>query len=79
VTLVRDQAPVTWRPVAKDGFALPESQATLRPAVARLASGETMDFTFTPDAPGDLTLESRLGPTGQGAVLGSVRLRVRPN
>ena len=48
---------------AKDGFALPAQQATVGPSEANVASGETADFEFTPDTPGDLKLEvDRLGP-----------------
>jgi len=57
VQLVRDSSVLTWRAVAKDGFTLPQQQATVRPSSARVASGETADFEFTPDAPGDLKLE----------------------
>lgn len=48
VSIVRDSVPVTWRAVAKDGAALPESQQTMRPAVSRVSVGETYDFTWTP-------------------------------
>jgi FtsP/CotA-like multicopper oxidase with cupredoxin domain len=54
--LVRDSSIVAWRPVAKDGFTLPANQATMRPSVARVASGETADFEFTPATPGELWL-----------------------
>jgi hypothetical protein len=47
----------TWRPVAKDGFTLPPQQATVQPSATFVASGETEDFEFTPDAPEDLKLE----------------------
>lgn len=55
--VMRDSSLVTWRAVAKDGFTLPPSQATMEPSVARVESGETADFELTPDAPGDLRLE----------------------
>jgi len=55
--VMRDSTPASWRPVAKDGFALPAEQATLRPAVARMSSGETGDFELTPTNPGELRLE----------------------
>ena len=55
--VVRDSSLVTWRAVAKDGFTLPASQATVRPSSVRVASGETADFELTPDAPGELRLE----------------------
>jgi hypothetical protein len=62
VRLVRDSSVLRWRAVAKDGFTLPARQATARPSEANVASGETADFEFTPDAPGDLALEiDRLG------------------
>src|SRR5215207_648268 len=57
VRLVRDSALLTWRPVAKDGFTIAAAQATMRPSVVNLPSGETADFEFTPDQPGEVTLE----------------------
>ena len=57
VQLVRDSSVLTWRAVAKDGFTLPQQQATVRPSSDRVESGETADFEITPDAPGDLKLE----------------------
>jgi len=57
VRLVRDSALLSWRPIAKDGFTLPPAQATVRPSVVNLPSGETADFEFTPDQPGELALE----------------------
>lgn len=62
VRVVRDSSELRWRPVAKDGFTLPPQQATARPGNASVNSGETADFEFTPDRPGDMTLEiDRLG------------------
>jgi FtsP/CotA-like multicopper oxidase with cupredoxin domain len=57
VRLVRDSTLLSWRPIAKDGFTLPPAQATVRPSVVSLPSGETADFEFTPDRPGELALE----------------------
>ncbi|MFN8573060.1 MAG: multicopper oxidase domain-containing protein [Gemmatimonadaceae bacterium] len=57
VRLRRDSSVVSWRPLAKDGFTLPASQATARPSEFRIASGETADFELTPDMPGELALE----------------------
>jgi len=62
--LVRDSALLAWRPVAKDGFTLPAAQAAARPSVVNLPSGETADFEFTPDRPGELALEVWSGPGG---------------
>jgi manganese oxidase len=78
IRLVRDQAPSNWRPLAKDGFTLPASQATMRPSFVRIASGETADFEFTPDRPGDLRLEYVPGPNPLATnVQAMVRLRAR--
>jgi len=57
VRIVRDSSVLTWRAVAKDGFTLPPQQATVGPSATFVGSGETADFEFTPDAPGDLRLE----------------------
>jgi manganese oxidase len=73
VRLMRDSALTAWRPIAKDGFTLPQSQATVRPSVTNVLPGETADFEFTPDQPGDLLLV--VGPTNR-APEASVRLRV---
>ena len=50
--------PVSWRAVAKDGWTLPDSQATFRPAVQPITVGETYDFEFQPDHAGELTLQA---------------------
>lgn len=63
VRLVRDSSALTWRAVANDGFTLPPQQATVGPSATFVGSGETDDFEFTPDTPGDLRLEiDRDGP-----------------
>jgi FtsP/CotA-like multicopper oxidase with cupredoxin domain len=56
VSITAGDAPTEWRAVAKDGYPLPPSQATVRPAVLVFAPGEIYDFELTPSAPGDLTL-----------------------
>ena len=73
VRLVRDSALAVWRPISKDGFTLPPAQATLRPSMADVLPGETADFEFTPDQPGDLFLV--VGPANR-APEATVRLRV---
>jgi FtsP/CotA-like multicopper oxidase with cupredoxin domain len=70
----RDSSVVSWRAVAKDGFRLPANQATVRPSTARVASGETADFEFTPDTPGDFTLEIGAPVRGVYQHLGAVGL-----
>ena len=73
VRLMRDSALLSWRPIAKDGFTLPASQATMRPSVANVPSGETADFEFTPDRAGELQLEIGASPVNVTTI---VRLRV---
>jgi FtsP/CotA-like multicopper oxidase with cupredoxin domain len=80
--LMRDSVPVTWRPIAKDGFDLPPGRAHAGPAIHRLASGETVDVEFIPDAVGDLTLQfievlPRQGGRPGTEVLMRVPVRIR--
>lgn len=56
ISLERDGAVVTWRPVAKDGADLPAHQIRDMPAKLVDAPGETHDFEITPDRPGILVL-----------------------
>ena len=58
LTLSAAGAPVSWRPLAKDGADLPPGQRDFRPAKLTLSIGETYDFEFRPEAPGDLTLDA---------------------
>jgi FtsP/CotA-like multicopper oxidase with cupredoxin domain len=82
VRVRRDSSLVSWRAVAKDGFALPTSQARVGASAARITSGETADFELTPDTPGELTLEigmptpGSLDPLANLQVQGTVRFRV---
>jgi len=78
VRLVRDSTPLAWRPIAKDGFALPAAQATVRPSVVNLPSGETADFELTPDRPGEVALEVWSGPGGKPTLHGRLPFRVSP-
>ena len=52
--LMRDSTMLSWRAVAKDGMDLPADQATMRPARVQLGNGETYDFEFIPQEPGQL-------------------------
>jgi FtsP/CotA-like multicopper oxidase with cupredoxin domain len=75
--LRRDSSFVTWRPVAKDGFTLPGSQAVARPSIVQVSSGETADFEFTPEQPGEVMLEIGTRPESRPIqVQGTVRLHV---
>jgi hypothetical protein len=62
VSLNAGDAPVQWRPVAKDGYPLPPSQATARPAVLVFDPGEIYDYELTPSAAGELVLKFGLPP-----------------
>jgi FtsP/CotA-like multicopper oxidase with cupredoxin domain len=55
VSVKRGTTPVEWRAVAKDGYPLPASQATMRPAALMFDPGEIYDFEFTPKERGQLT------------------------
>ncbi|MBK5188349.1 MAG: multicopper oxidase domain-containing protein [Gemmatimonadaceae bacterium] len=57
IRLLDDTTLVAWRMLAKDGQDLPLVQQVVKPAAARLATGETMDVAFTPPHPGEYTLE----------------------
>lgn len=64
-----------WRPIAKDGADLPESQRTLQSAFLLTGPGETADFEFTPTTPGVLVLN--VGTRASGWHIPQV-IRVRP-
>lgn len=74
-TLGTDTTVATWRPVAKDGADLPESQRTPRAAFLLTGPGETADFEFTPAEPGNLILDVRTRLSGWNV---PVLLRVHP-
>lgn len=48
ITLQSDSTVLPWRPVAKDGAALPAALAITGPARIRMSPGETYDVEFTP-------------------------------
>ncbi|MBZ5599397.1 MAG: multicopper oxidase domain-containing protein [Acidobacteriia bacterium] len=57
ISLLADSKPVSWRALAKDGWTLPDAQATLRPAQQSITVGETYDFEFASEHPDKLVLE----------------------
>ena len=73
--IAKDTMLVRWQPVAKDGFDLPASGRSSRPAQRVVSIGETFDFEYTPTAPGFLRLEVR-APRGQHGLLIRVPIRV---
>jgi FtsP/CotA-like multicopper oxidase with cupredoxin domain len=52
----RDTTVLEWRPVAKDGADLPDTQRVLSSASRRLSVGETFDAEFTANEPGEYRL-----------------------
>ena len=54
--LRRDTTVMTWRPIAKDGFDLPESSRTIGPARRPVSAGETFDAEWTPPEKGEYLL-----------------------
>lgn len=62
--LARDGFPMGWVPLAHDGWTLPVHQRDKISARQPVSVGETYDFTFTPERPGELALELWLpGPS----------------
>jgi hypothetical protein len=55
-SLTTDSVPVKWRAIAKDGASLPPVQATVQDAAQVISVGETYDFEFAPQGPGDYKL-----------------------
>ena len=74
--LTREGTPVQWRPLAKDGFALPASRAGSRAAVTPVASGETADFELVPEQPGELVLSVAATPFPTARILARQRFIV---
>jgi manganese oxidase len=60
ISLEAGDAPINWRPVAKDGYPLPPAQSVPRAALLVFDPGEIYDFEYTPATAGELTL--RFGP-----------------
>jgi FtsP/CotA-like multicopper oxidase with cupredoxin domain len=60
--LLRGDALMTWRGLAKDGMDLPADQAVVGPAEIQMGNGETYDFEFVPTVAGDAVIEVRSNP-----------------
>ena len=57
IALLDEGKPMQWRAIAKDGWTLPQSQATVRPSQQAITVGETYDFEFVPEHRRKLMLE----------------------
>jgi len=66
------QHPATWRPVAKDGANVPSRLTKPTDAVLHIASGETYDFEFQPDAPGEIPLQIANSFNGSKKFVGTI-------
>src|ERR1022692_1897854 len=55
--LCSNEHPARWRALAEDGARLPSRLAKPGDALLHIASGETYDFEFQPDAPGEIPLQ----------------------
>ncbi len=67
-----------WRPVAKDGAALPPQQVRARPAHLVMGTGETWDVEVTPTESRDLALEIlTLGRVGLAPIRTRIPVHVR--
>ena len=75
VSLTGADGPVTWRPLTKDGAAVPASEAVPGPARVTIAVGETYDFEVeTPASRKPLWLEVR-GTDGKWQAQGRVLVK----
>ncbi|MGH7711576.1 MAG: hypothetical protein ACREOG_09835, partial [Gemmatimonadaceae bacterium] len=72
--VMRDSSLMTWRALAKDGMPLPSDQAVVRPSAQQMGNGETYDFEFVPNEPGDLRIDVT---AGNGTLLVRQAIRVR--
>ena len=64
IRLLRDGLPILWRPLAKDAWDLAPHQRTPLSSEQTVSVGETFDFEYTPERPGEMHLEVR-GRGGQ--------------
>ncbi len=75
LSLVAQASTPTWRPLTKDGAAVPPADATPRAATQVIAVGETYDFEYTtPTAPQDVWVEVK-DMNGLWRVQGKVTLK----
>jgi len=53
-SIIHNDKPVNWKPLAKDGADLPSYQQIIKPALNQpISVGQTLDFGFTPDKAGE--------------------------
>jgi FtsP/CotA-like multicopper oxidase with cupredoxin domain len=79
VDLMRDSVAVDWSVIAKDALDFPQPIRSPSARRRNIGLGETLDFSVTPDVPGDLRLDVRIG--GQRppyTLMGSMPIHVVP-
>lgn len=76
MAVLADSVPVHWRALAKDGADLPPAQARVQPAQLLIGVGETYDFEFIAERPGELQLRAT-NPAGIPFLNGVVRVRAK--
>ena len=64
--LADDSTVVRWSPLARDGADLPPSLRRSTLARIEMGPGQTADFLYVPDRPGELALEVWIGSTSIG-------------
>jgi FtsP/CotA-like multicopper oxidase with cupredoxin domain len=79
VELMRDSTALQWRVLAKDASDFPDDARAPRLARRNVGLGETLDVEVTPETPGDLRLDVRIGGARPPhTLLGSIGVRVVP-
>jgi FtsP/CotA-like multicopper oxidase with cupredoxin domain len=74
IRVLRGDAVLTWRALAKDGMDLPLDQSTVRPSEQQVGNGETYDFEFVPSMAGENIVQVR---GAGGRLLASMPIHVR--
>ncbi|HJU66392.1 MAG TPA: multicopper oxidase domain-containing protein, partial [Gemmatimonadaceae bacterium] len=64
-----DSTVARWDPIARDGADLPPALRGMRTATVEMGPGETADFAYVPERPGNMTLEVWMWPTGYRVAL----------
>jgi FtsP/CotA-like multicopper oxidase with cupredoxin domain len=75
ISLDKDASSMKWRPVAKDGAALPADYQVLEPAKRGLSTGETFDAEWTPPARGRYTITIVFNPDPRSRVVQPIRVQ----
>jgi FtsP/CotA-like multicopper oxidase with cupredoxin domain len=79
VELLRDSTTLEWRVLAKDASNFSEAARAPRRAMRNVGLGETLDVEITPDVPGTLRLDIRIGGARPPhTLLASLPVRVVP-